>query len=350
MMAMELLKSFRFFTKFLSEQSLRKDEYRHQWKIFMIRTVGYLSQQEGPRLAVVGLLAVGLLGTAEWAIGLSLHFSMLYLIPIMLVTWFGGIRRGVMISAVSTMAGLLVHLISGAFYLSSLSLYQYVSVRLGIFLTVLFILSVMKSSLEDEKEVARTDALTGVGNRRAFIEDAGIEIERARGYGGPFTVIYIDVDDLKVVNDRLGHSAGDKLLRSLAQGIRRKLRATDLIARLGGDEFGVLLSDTGCEVAELIVRRLRSIGEALTKKEGGPMPFSMGVVTFLDPPASVDEMLSTADRVMYTAKRNGKHTTCREIFLKTEPQKRLTVEQPCHLGGKGKTVWVGHENVSLDAA
>ena len=79
------------------------------------------------------------------------------------------------------------------------------------------------------------------------------------------------------------------------------------------------------------------------------MPFSMGVVTFLDPPGSVDEMLSTADRVMYTAKKNGKHTICREIFSKTEPQKRLSVEQPCQLVGIGKTVWAGHENVSLDA-
>ena len=255
-----------------------------------------------------------------------------------------------MICAVSTMTGLLVHLISGLVDPSSSSLFQYVSVRFGIFLTILLTLSVMKSSLEGEKEVARTDVLTGVGNRRAFIESAGIEIGRAQGYGGPFTVIYIDVDDLKAINDRFGHSAGDKLLKSLAQGIRRKVRARDLIARLGGDEFGVLLSDTGCEVAELVVQRLRSVGEALTKKEGSPMPFSIGVVTFLDPPASVDAMLSAADRVMYSAKKNGKHTICREIFSKTGPQKRLTIEQPCQLGAEGKTVWAGHENVSLDAA
>jgi GGDEF domain-containing protein len=125
------------------------------------------------------------------------------------------------------------------------------------------------------------------------------------------------------------------------------LRATDLIARLGGDEFGVLLPDTGHEMAELIVQRLQSTGEALTKKEGGYMPFSMGVVTFLDPPSSVDEMLGTADRVMYAAKKNGKHTTCREIFLKTEWQKKPVPEQPCQ--GDGKTVWDGRDNVSLDA-
>ena len=101
-------------------------------------------------------------------------------------------------------------------------------------------------------------------------------------------------------------------------------------------------------MAELVVQRFRSIGEALTKKEGGPMPFSMGVVTFLDPPGSVEEMLSTADRVMYTAKKNGKHTICREVISKTEPQKRLTA--PCQLGGKGKAVWADHEDVSLDAA
>ncbi len=78
------------------------------------------------------------------------------------------------------------------------------------------------------------------------------------------------------------------------------------------------------------------------------MPFSMGVVTFLDPPGSVDEMLSIADRVMYTAKKNGKHTICREIFLKIEPGEKPTVEQLYQ--GDQRTVWKGKEDIGQTAA
>jgi len=223
-----------------------------------------------------------------------------------------------MMSAASTVAGLSLLVPSSSLHLSSLVLYYYVGVRFGIFLMIIFILWVMKDSLEHEKEFARTDVLTGIGNRRSFIEGAEIEIARARRHESPFTVIYMDVDNLKIINDTLGHSAGDRLLRSLAQATRKKLRATDLVARLGGDEFGLLLPETGPDVAELIVQRLQGIGATLMPKGQECVPFSMGVVTFLDPPSSVDEMLSISDKIMYVAKKTGKHTVCRETFSRED--------------------------------
>lgn len=187
---------------------------------------------------------------------------------------------------------------------------------------------VLKSSLEHQQQFGRTDFLTGVPNRRSFIEAAETEISRAKRYGHPFTVIYIDLNGFKMINDRFGHTTGDRLLRSLAQGIREKIRETDLLARLGGDEFGILLPETDSEVAELVVRRLRDVSVALPQDEGWPMPFSMGVVTFLESPVSVEEMLSFADKIMYSAKQDRKTRICRKTFSKSERFAKMS--KPVH--------------------
>ena len=316
--AHEQSRIFPFFDAFPSDDVGRKTKYRYLWKMYMNRSTEHLSGQPRSRLVMKALLIVGFLGIAERVIGLSLYSSSLYLISIIPAAWFGGTTIGIIMCIASTLAGLSVHITLDGLDLSSSTLIHHFVVRLGIYLTIHSVLSVLKDSMEHEKEFARTDFLTGVGNRRSFTEDARKEIDRAQRYGYPFTVIYIDVDNLKAINDRSGHDAGDMLLKSLAQAIRRKLRMTDLVARLGGDEFGILLPEADADVAELVIRRLQNIGKSLMQNQETPMPFSMGVVTFLDPPSSVDEMLSTSDKLMYTAKKNGKHTICREIYSKHE--------------------------------
>src|SRR5437773_2624774 len=108
-----------------------------------------------------------------------------------------------------------------------------------------------------ERELARRDALTGAPNARAFYELAGAEIARARRYIHPFSVAYLDLDDFKLVNDRLGHLAGDAVLRSVARALGGVLRASDVVARLGGDEFAVLLPEAGAAPARLATDKLR---------------------------------------------------------------------------------------------
>ena len=288
--------------------------------------MGYLSGQSESRLILWGLLALWLLGMMDRIAGNPLFSCMLCFIPIMLVTWFAGIWIGIMTSVAGTFVIPSTYLLTG----SSTSYWE-TGARLGSFLVLTSVLSALKSSLEHEREFGRIDFLTGISNRRSFTELAETEIHRARRYDHPFTLIYIDLDDFKMVNDRFGHAMGDKLLRSLAQALHRKIRTTDLVARLGGDEFGILLPETGPEVAELIVRRLQDVGVTLMQKKGWPMPFSMGVVTFLKPPASVDEMLVASDTVMYTAKKNGKHGISREIFPKSDSPQGPIVQQPCLL-------------------
>lgn len=113
-------------------------------------------------------------------------------------------------------------------------------------------------------ELARKDALTGLLNRRAFFEDAGAELQRARRYRTPLALLMIDVDEFKSVNDRHGHPAGDRLLVAIAERLGKELRASDLLGRIGGEEFAALLVQTPAEEARRIAERLREAVAATT--------------------------------------------------------------------------------------
>ena len=161
--------------------------------------------------------------------------------------------------------------------------------------------------LQREKELARTDMLTGLANRRAFYEALQVERARATRYGRPMTLVYLDLDNFKRVNDTLGHAVGDELLACVADLLRRTLRASDTVGRLGGDEFALLLPETNAQAAEALLQKLGSVlGDTMRAKQW-PVTFSMGAAAFLDNPATVEEMIRTADELMYSVKKSGKN-------------------------------------------
>src|SRR5205085_1549573 len=163
-----------------------------------------------------------------------------------------------------------------------------------------------------ERQLARSDALTGAPNARAFYEVAEAEITRARRYAHPFSVAYLDLDDFKLVNDRLGHLAGDAVLRSVARALSGVMRASDVVARLGGDEFVVLLPEASAAPARLATEKLRGALADVVPAHGWRMTASIGVATFLVPPESVDELLGAVDGLMYRAKQGGKNGVAHE--------------------------------------
>ena len=181
--------------------------------------------------------------------------------------------------------------------------------RLVVFLIVTYIAFRLKNALETHKELAGTDPLTLVANRRAFSDLANLELNKARRYQAPISFLYMDVDNFKNINDQFGHHVGDRLLRSIAKTIKSNIREIDVIARFGGDEFGILLAETGSESAALVASKLKERLVELVKQHGWPVTFSTGVVTFERIPASVDEMIDAADAQMYLAKRHGKNRT-----------------------------------------
>jgi diguanylate cyclase (GGDEF)-like protein len=135
-----------------------------------------------------------------------------------------------------------------------------------------------------------------------------VEIERSRRTGRPFTLAYLDLDRFKVVNDTLGHGAGDQLLRTIAGGVCGELRRIDLCARVGGDEFAVLMPETDEQSATLALDRVMRAVEVVSDVPGvtGHLGVTIGAAVFEEPPAGVDEAIHAADGLMYEGKRQGR--------------------------------------------
>lgn len=269
-------------------------------------------------LISVASVMVLLVGILHHIAGPELSSTVFYLIPITLVTWFTKRSIGLFISMLSALTWLVADLTSGATYSSSDIPYWNGVARLSSFFILTFILSALKSTLNQEKEYSRIDFLTGIRNRRDFIELVNIEINRARRYERPFTMACIDLDNFKTVNDCFGHTTGDILLRLVAQTIQGNIRATDTVARLGGDEFAILMPETGRDVAEVMMRRVQKINLDIMREHRWPITLSIGVVTFSSPPSTVDETLRISDQLMYTAKNKGKNSIQYQVFGTTE--------------------------------
>jgi diguanylate cyclase (GGDEF)-like protein len=162
--------------------------------------------------------------------------------------------------------------------------------------------------LSGAEHLARTDALTGLPNRRAFLERIADELARARRSASPVCVAYLDVDNFKSLNDQSGHPAGDEYLRAVAQAIRGTVRANDVSARLGGDEFAVLFTDARRAAVEPLAHRLLAQLQALGSQHPGlDLGASIGMAWFDKPPVNPEELLQRADHAMYEAKTAGKH-------------------------------------------
>lgn len=258
-------------------------------------------------------LATTVVGLGDELTGPDVSFTVLYLAPIAFATWYVSLRGGIALSIVSALADLGSDLSSRATPLPTLVAAWNLAVQLGTFFAVVIILSALKARLELEQRLARTDPLTLIANRRAFVEQAAVELERLRRTARPMTVAYIDCDDFKLINDLLGHGQGDALLCTVAATLRGATRMVDTVARLGGDEFGLLLVDADGPTAGILIDRLRAALVASTSREGWTVSFSIGAATFVVPPRSVDDMLRRADQLMYEAKRSGKDGVRLEI-------------------------------------
>jgi diguanylate cyclase (GGDEF)-like protein len=263
---------------------------------------------------ILGFSLVILIGIIDYFTGPEFAFSIFYLIPIFIITWYKEKWNGIIISIFATAIWLFAELAWKKDYVHPLVPYWNAIVGLGFFLIVTLLISILRDLLEQEKKMARTDFLTQTANIRSFLELANLEIHIAHRYKHPLTLAYIDIDNFKFVNDNFGHIAGNDLLCIASKTIKDNLRETDIVARVGGDEFVILLTETGVENAKVVINKIQKNLLNIMNKNNWPVTFSIGLATFLNPPNSIDKMIKEADRIMYSAKNNGKNMIKSEVI------------------------------------
>lgn len=167
----------------------------------------------------------------------------------------------------------------------------------------------MAALMAEQERLAAIDVLTGLRNRRAFQQQIAVEISRASRYGTPLSLLLMDVDHFKQINDSQGHAGGDRVLSALGALLRERLRTPDIPARWGGEEFVVALPNTDLAGAALAAERLRSAVAAATIRHGNaeiPVTISIGV-SMLDGNETLEALTERADQAMYAAKVKGRN-------------------------------------------
>ncbi len=168
--------------------------------------------------------------------------------------------------------------------------------------------------LQFEAMLARIDDLTQVKNRRGFKEQAGLLFSLAARQIQSITFIYLDVDNLKAVNDSLGHAEGDRVLKTVGSTLSGSARPTDVVGRLGGDEFAVVLLGMNASDARLFSVRLQKRLLTAMQERGWVAGISIGVVSFSDSLPDIENAMVYADTVMYKAKKKAKGRLICEVF------------------------------------
>jgi diguanylate cyclase (GGDEF)-like protein len=251
-------------------------------------------------------------GILDIVTGSEIAFAIFYLVPVSTLAWFGGLQLGITFAVLSSFVWYIADYIEGTVYSHPFIAYWNTFSSLAFFVIIALILSRLKTALDQEKNLARTDHLTGTANSRAFSEIITSTIDAADRYHHPFTTIYMDIDNFKTVNDSLGHEAGDTVLASVANVLCKNVRILDTVARLGGDEFALLLPETGFEAAETVIVKLRKNLLELAEKNRWPISFSIGAVTHTKAPLSADEVIRLADAAMYRVKNTTKNAILHE--------------------------------------
>ncbi len=276
-----------------------------------------------PLLALLCLaLVAGLAVIDYWTKG-SASVCIFYALPVSIAAWSLGLRFGFAFSLIAA-ASIMVtdrFLFEGEAW----SPPWWKALVLLLFLSFLALLvATLRHSMLRERRLSRIDPLTGACNARCFYEMGERELERSRRYGRPFSLAYLDLDNFKLVNDTYGHQAGDRVLSEAVSALMRHVRAGDLVARLGGDEFAVLFPETGAEASGALVRKLTDLTlDSIPDEYSGIPTFSVGLMTFEEPPRSLDEAMREVDALMYRVKNSTKNDVAAAVYPPAGPVRAL---------------------------
>jgi len=264
------------------------------------------SRSVGRVLRLVGyVLLTMLVYWANSATPPTARLGILYVIPVLLVTWTDGLIWGVVfgVASVALRETVAIDQMPGdtslAWRMGNAAAY------VAVLVVAMAGLRNLRRSQAQLAQLVIQDPLTNVLNARAFADRLGEELDRNRRYPRPLALLYMDLDNFKIINDTHGHQTGDAVLRLVADATRSSVRHSDIVGRLGGDEFAVLMPETDAHLADAAAKRL--VAGLRNVFKGTPnVTASIGVVSCAATDASTDDLLRRADQAMYDAKKMGK--------------------------------------------
>jgi diguanylate cyclase (GGDEF)-like protein len=265
-------------------------------------------------MAVFAALALAVVvGVIDYSVGDAFDLSLLYVPVIAIVCWVVNLRAAVMFAVLCSLIWLIDDWIVADVTVPEINKYWESAVRFLLFVAFAVVLTHLQTALQRESALARSDPLTGLANVTSFVEEAERASHHSRRGQTPITVIFLDCDHFKEVNDRFGHPQGDALLKDVADCIRSSIRRGDVAARMGGDEFAILCPSMDEALARQIAERVK--GDLDLKMQSGnwPVTFSIGVATFPIAPPSVADLIRESDNLMYAVK----HATRDGVRFKT---------------------------------
>ncbi|MFP4466624.1 MAG: GGDEF domain-containing protein [Candidatus Goldiibacteriota bacterium] len=268
-----------------------------------------LEKTEMKTIVIISYAAIIILGAVDYISGHRVSFMTFYAIPIAALAWYGKRIYAVSGSIIAVGLWLAVDMAYIPQYRNFIIPYWNAFTAFFFYLIIAFLLSSLGREMQKQKKMAETDYLTKIDNRRSFNKKIIMELERAKRHRYPVTIIYMDVDNFKRINDTYGHDTGDIILVKAASVMRRNIRISDIAARLGGDEFAMFLPEMEKKGAEKLVEKLR----IKLKKECcvyvKRVTFSFGVTVYKRVKANMNarQMLKEADRLMYKIKKKGKN-------------------------------------------
>jgi diguanylate cyclase (GGDEF)-like protein len=260
-----------------------------------------LSQRQALLLAYGILLPLTAL---DYATPPDVSYSIFYMIPVVIVGWRASFRHAAAMSFIASVLLAAANVHSGVKH-SSLWVYCWnPGTRFAIYFGICFLLQKLRTTVQELSILSEIDSLTGVRNRRAFVELLDNELSRHRRTGQSIAVAFIDLDRFKEINDTHGHQKGDQVLQTVAGILLNHLRKSDVVGRFGGDEFAILMPETTADGAqsalEAVLPRMCEAQSTL----GFPVTFSVGVVSGRGKMTS-DQLIHEADMVMYEVKKEG---------------------------------------------
>lgn len=279
-----------------------------------VTLVRFLDHQPRPILIGLSVILFIVISSIDYfVVTADLGLSIFYVAPISILAWYIGRHSAFTLSIISAIAwGLAEH--RAKEYTNLLFPIWNAGVRLTFFCLVTYLMVSLKEAYEREKQFARIDGLTQILNRRFFMEVLEQELLRSHRYQYPITLVYLDLDNFKAVNDKQGHHVGDQLLQQVARTLTDTLRDSDRIARLGGDEFAVVLPHLAPEEAKMALNRLHDQLVHQVEATYWGVGFSVGAVTCQNKILSVHDLLNAADQLMYTVKRDGKNQIRHQVI------------------------------------